>query len=434
MAWRRRHPRQAVGGLVLLAALLVGAGWWGYASYSAHARLRAARQALDRHEWAKAREHLEAYRRARPGDPAAHLLAARAARRLERLDEAQEQLDACQRLQGGETQATRVERALLRVHRGDLAGAEDFLRRRVAENDPDAPEILDVLSAALILDYRVAEAHQCLDDLLRRQPDNFDALVRRAWTAQNLTWYTVAVESLQRALDLRPGADGVRLSLVQNLVTLGRYAEAREHLTYLGARQPDNPAVTFGLARCLAGQGEKERAAELLDRLLAREPDNWTVLGERGWLCLQMDRPEQAEDYLRRAQSLAPPEQALLTHLADCLRLLGKADEARPYREEADRIRADKLRALHLGQRLREGGRNDPDLCHELGCVLLRLGKDQDALHFFQKALALDPHHRPTHESLAAFYAKVGAFEQAAAHQRQLGPNPVPPAEGPGER
>jgi tetratricopeptide (TPR) repeat protein len=352
--------------------------------------------------------------------PQTHLLAARAARRLELHEEAERHLDTCQRLQGKETQAVRVERALLRVHRGDLAGVEDFLRACVAQDDPDTVEILDILSAALILDYRVADAHRCLDDLLRRQPDHFHALVRRGWTAEKQARYALAVESHQKALDLRPQADNVRLSLAELQVVLGRFADAQEHFEYLRARQPENPSVLFGLARCLSGTGQKEQALALLDRLLARHPNDWKALSERGWVCVQLDRPAEAEAYLRRAESLAPPDLPLLTLLADCLRLLGKQEEARAYRVKADRLKADIQRAGQLGDLIREKSPNDPALRHELACILLRLGKQQDALHWFRTALDKDPAHRPTHESLAAFYEKAGAFQQAHAHRRIL--------------
>jgi tetratricopeptide (TPR) repeat protein len=110
-------------------------------------------------------------------------------------------------------------------------------------------------------------------------------------------------------------------------------------------------------------------------------------------------------------------------HLAECLRLLGKADEARPYREQAERLQSDTVRALELTRRYREGGRHDPDLCHELGVILLRLGKSDDALRFFQKALKINPNHRPTQKSLAAFHARAGADGQAA-HRAQPWQNP----------
>jgi tetratricopeptide (TPR) repeat protein len=420
MAWMRRHPRLVAGNLIVLAAFLGWAGYQGSRFLRARAQFQDAQQALEQRAWAKAHEHAEACLRAWPHSPAAHLLAARAARRLELLGEAQRHLDACQEGEGRETQAIRVERALLRVHRGELNAVEDFLRSCINENDPDAVEILDILSAGLILKYRVHEAQQCLDELLRRQPNHFDALVRRGWTAQSMSRYADAVQYLSKALALRPDVDAVRLSLAELQVALGRFADARTHFEHLRQRQPDHPSVLFGLARCLAGTGHKEHALKLLDRLLAAYPNDWKALGERGWLSVEMDHPAEAETYLRRAQSLAPPDLPLLSRLAECLRLLGKEEEARGVRGKADRLKADFERASYLGDLIREKSPNDPSLRHELACILLRLGKPQDALHWFQTALEKDPSYRPTHQSLAEFYERVGDFEQAARHRRFL--------------
>jgi predicted Zn-dependent protease len=423
LAWIRRHPRRVAGILLVLTVFLGFGGYRGYRYQRARAHFKAAQQALQQHAWADAHKHLDACLREWPNNPSAQLLAARAARRLELLDEAQRHLDACQRDEGGETPAIRVERALLRVHRGELAAVEDFLRTRVRQDDPDAVEILDILSAGLILDYRVHEAQQCLDDLLRRQPNNFDALVRRGWTAQSMSRYADAVAYLTKALALRPDADAVRLSLAELQVALGRFTEAQAQFKVLQRRQPDHPSVLFGLARCLAGTGHKDQAVSLLDRLLAAHPNDWKALGERGWLSVEMDRPAEAEKYLRRAESLAPPDLPLLNRLADCLHLLGKEDQAREYREKADRLKADFERAAHLGDLIREKSPDDPALRHELACILLRLGKPRDALHWFQTALEKDPKYRPTHQSLAELCERSGDFAQAARHRRFLQPS-----------
>ena len=131
----------------------------------------------------------------------------------------------------------------------------------------------------------------------------------------------------------------VRLSMAELQVTIGRFAEAQSHFEQLRERQPDHPSVLFGLARCLGGTGRKEQAIQCLDRLLAQYPNDWKALSERGWLS-ELDRPAEAERYLRRAEALAPPDLPLLVRLADCLRLLGKDDQARTYREKADRLKS----------------------------------------------------------------------------------------------
>jgi tetratricopeptide (TPR) repeat protein len=225
---------------------------------------------------------------------------------------------------------------------------------------------------------------------------------------------------MQRALDLRPDADQVRLPLAEIQVVLGRLTDAQAHFEFLRTRQPNNPAVLFGLARCLAGTGQKEQALALLDQVLAAYPNDWKALGERGWLSVQLDRPAEGESYLSRAESLSPPDLPLLVRLSDCLRLLGKQDEARAYRDKADQLKADIQRAGQLGDLIREKSPNDPALRHDLACILLRLGKQQDALHWYKTALEKDPTYRPTHESLAAFYSRVGAAQLAAYHRQYL--------------
>jgi tetratricopeptide (TPR) repeat protein len=355
-----------------------------------------------------------------PRNTDAHLLAARVARRLERLDEADEHLNACQRREGRETQAVKVERSLVRVHRGDLAGEEDFLRACVKQNDPDAAEILDILAAALFINFRMAEAQQCLDQLLQRRPDDFDALVRRGRTAESMGWHADAVLYYEKALGLRPEVDNVRLAMAEIQVALGRFTDAQQHFEQLHQRQPKNPSVQFGLARCLAGTGRTQQGLQLLNQLLADYPNDWKFLSERGWLAVQRDRPEEGETDLRKAHDLAPFDLPLLTRLADCLRLVSKQDEADEYQDKAKRLKADIQKAADLGDLIREKKPDDPDLRHQLGCLLLRLGKKQDALHWFQTALEKDPTHRKTHASLVDFYESVDAFEQADYHRRFL--------------
>lgn len=415
----RRHPRLAlVGSLLLIAGLCVG----GFA-LDHHLRVRShyqsAQAAFDRHDWKAARESLKAVRQLSPDDPTAYLLAARAERRLENLGEAKKLLDAAERAQQGESQAVKVERALVRVHEGDLAGVEAFLRECIDRQDPATPEILDILAAALEINYRDAEAQRLLDELLRRRPDDFDALVRRGRTAKSMGWHEDAVRFYEAALQLRPDVDSVRLALAEIQVVLGRFAAAREHFEKLLARQPSNPSVLFGLARCDAGTGGHQKALAAFNRLLEDNPDDWMVLTERGWLAVQLDRPADGEADLRRADALAPPD-VPPTRLVNCLRLLGKTDEADKYQAKADRIQADRKRAAELGDLIREKAPNDPEPRYELGRLLLRLGRHRDAVHWLNTALAKDPAHRKTHEALLEFYLSVQAVELAEKHRRAL--------------
>ncbi len=415
----RRHPWLALVGATLLAVVLC---WGGFAlerHLQVQSHYRSAQAAFDRHDWKAARESLKQVRQLSPDDPTAHLLAARAERRLENLGEARTHLDTAVRIQKGETQAVKVERALVRVHEGDLAGTEAFLRGCIDQDDPDTPEILDILAASLEINYRDAEALRLLDELLRRQPDHFDALVRRGRTAKSMGWHEDAVRFYERALHLRPDVDSVRLALAEIQVVIGQFAAAREHFEKLRARQPSNPSVLFGLARCDAGTGSHQKALAAFDRLLEANPNDWMVLTERGWLAVQLDRPADGEADLRRADALAPPD-IPPTRLVNCLRLLGKTDDANKFQAKADGIQADRKRAAELGDLIREKTPNDPEPRYELGCLLLRLGRQRDAVHWLNTALAKAPAHRKTHQALFEFYQSVRAFDLAERHRRTL--------------
>lgn len=418
-AWVGRHLHLTVGGLLAVAAVLGFGGYW-WAGYSeARTHYRAAEQAADRRDWKAARESLKDALRLWPDRPEVHLLAARVERRLEHLGEAGKHLDACERLQGGPTEPVKVERALVRVHDGGLADVEAYLRDRVRQDDPAAVEILDILAGALEIGYRDAEAHWCLLDLLRRQPDHFDALVRAGRTARNMGWHEDAIQYYEKALRVRPDVDVVRTALAETQVGYGRHDQAREHFERLRERDPQNPAVRYGLALCAVAAGDADTALRLFNQLLAANPNNWVVLNERGKLAVQLDRPADALPDLLKAESLAPPD-AAPTHLVGCLHLLGRHDEARKYQEKVDRIQADRRRSAELGDLIREKHSNDPELRYELGRVLLRLGKQRDAVHWLRSALEKDPGHRKSHEALAEFFQSVNAVELAEQHRRIL--------------
>jgi tetratricopeptide (TPR) repeat protein len=218
-------------------------------------------------------------------------------------------------------------------------------------------------------------------------------------------WQEDAIQYYEKALLIRPDADNLRLALAETQVGYGHFDRAKEHLEWLHKRQPENPSVLFGLARCAAATGANDKALQLLNQLLAANPNNWLALNERGKLAVQCDRPEDALSDLRKADSLAPADVAP-THLVGCLHLLGKL--------------ADRNRSAELGDLIREKAPNDPELRYEMGCVLLRLGKQRDAVHWFRTALEKDPKHRKTHEALVKFFQSVNAFEQAQHHQRIL--------------
>jgi tetratricopeptide (TPR) repeat protein len=60
------------------------------------------------------------------------------------------------------------------------------------------------------------------------------------------------------------------------------------------------------------------------------------------------------------------------------------------------------------------------DVYYSLGCIKREQGQAKQAINNFEKALALNPEHRPTLEALIGIYEKNNDWKQVAAYKRQI--------------
>ena len=413
----RIPPRRVVVGLILLAPLLVLASWWGWRWLSAESSLRAARQALERRDFASARHHLAAYLAFRPHDASAHFLAARTARRAGLLEEAQRHLEQCERL-GGMTEPTQLEWLLLRVQQGDLKVAA----RLKATIPPDHPDVLLVLEA-LVRGYlqreRLQDALEALGLWLGQQPDSVPALIRRGWIWERLGRSPESLRDYGRAVEIEPDNKEARLGLAQGLARLQPGAAAR-HYECLRQRSPEDASVLVGLARCYTDLGRAEEAGRLLDEVLARHPRHGEALTERGRADRAAGRSAAAEGWLRKAVALAPDDREALYQLVQCLQEQHKTGEAEQRRRDLDRLTYDLKR---LDELLRAVARapHAADLRREAGEIALRHGREEEGLRWLAGALREDPGHGPTHNTLADYFERKGQASRAQYHRRLAG-------------
>src|SRR5262249_31617413 len=151
---------------------------------------------------------------------------------------------------------------------------------------------------------------------------------------------------------------------------------------------------------------------------LGSYPDNPLVLAECGKLGIKMGKSAEAESRLRRSVSLDPYEPEAVFAFSQVLQQGGKMDEARKWREEHERIKADLTRLVELNQAILTAPR-DPALRHEIGVIFLRNGHEKEGLNWLQTALQMDPRHRPTHRTLAEYCGQHGMPREAEYHRQQ---------------
>jgi tetratricopeptide (TPR) repeat protein len=402
--------------VVLLAGLLACGGWAALSRARAGRQLRQAAEALDRRHFRLALGQFEAYLADRPHDAGACLGAARAARRAGLFARAEEHLGRCER--DGATDETALERALLRAQQGDLAGVEGPLTEHCLAGHPDTVVILEALAQGYIQCYRLGDAFGCVKRLLELCPEHARAFSWRGAIYEGAARGADAVRDYQRAVELEPGADDLRLRLAEALVGSHRPAEAWPHLQELLGREPADPAVLLAAARCQRGQGRPAETHALLEKLLASDPDHVNALFEQGKLLHDEGRLGAAAAALGRAARLQPTRYPIGYALHRVLQAQGRTAEAAALRQRLDRLRADEERLRALARQIYEKPQRAAAWRYEAGRICQRNGATDEALRWFLGAVQDDPGHGPTHRALAELYDKSGNAAAAEEHRR----------------
>jgi tetratricopeptide (TPR) repeat protein len=418
LARLRHHPVR------VLALLLVGGAMSGFAAWQFYGAYhwRAARQSLETRRFQDALTHLASCLQVWPRNRSVEVvfLAARTARRAGAYEQAQAYLAACEELNAPKEDLV-LERALLRAQRGELGNnVEPLLLSFLAKEHPDKVLILEALIQGYEHAFRLKEALRVANQLLQLQPDHAQALVWRGWVWKRTHQPEKALQDYRQALTLDPAFDVARLRLAETLLAdkLGPPEEAAEHFEVLCQRDPDNLAALLGLARCRLLLNQPQEAGSLLDCILARNPNNELALIERGRLALSAGQATEAEPLLRKAVRLTPSNRDANYLFSQCLEQLDKKDEARTYAARVERLDADFQRLDEAMKKAVEAP-HDPARQREVGLLLLEMGNDRQGLRWLFQALQLDPGHRPTHRSLADYYARVGDQARAAHHRKE---------------
>jgi tetratricopeptide (TPR) repeat protein len=404
----------------LLLFIIIGAGMtaaYMWASY----HLGVARSAMEQYHTREAIPHLQAALSVWPHDPETLLLTARAARRAEVFDRADQYLDQYQAVRGVEDESLVLERALVQAERGDIESVSEYCQGLVKQDHPDTPLILESLSRGFLRAYRLHEADLCLKEWLRRESDNAQAHFVQA-QLYNLQGRDLdAVVAYRRVLTIDPEMEDARLRLCVALLQLGSVEEVLPHLEYLKQRSPDDLMVQVYLARVYDRLGRSQEAEQVLDTVLERQPQLPAALAERGRLALQAGQNEQAEKWLREAVTLDPNDYPSQYQFVLCLERNGKQDELQKARARLQTIEDDLKRIRMITTIQMQQTPHDPDLHYQVGMIALRAKTTREALRWFQSALREDPNHAPTHKALMEYYESIGDFGRAREHRQKAG-------------
>ncbi len=248
-----------------------------------------------------------------------------------------------------------------------------ILEKRSAE-EGEEPEVLGFLGRIRQERGELEEALQCYRRVLLLDPAS--AWVRReVWLLRIRRGQAREVlgEVLRRTLE--PPGDPQDLGiLAQAYLELGRVEAAVETLRRALLRDPFFSWGARELARLLHKEGKDEEALGVLEERIARGRPEVMDYGLLGEILREMGREEEAEVQLRKALELEPSNGWASREL---VLLLGGKGRFREAEELAlDRVRRSLADAFDFGV---------------LGWLMERMGRNEEAMAWFQEALKRDP-------------------------------------------
>ena len=221
----------------------------------------------------------------------------------------------------------------------------------------------------------------------------------------------------------------------QDLARLGAYDLALEHLIEAERLLPGQPAVLAATAGALIELNRLDEAERVIRGLLEIEPASVTGRLLAGSMHLRRGQPADAEAFFSEALALddREPEAHLGMWLAHSAQ--GRGEEGVAHLRAA--VELDPTNAVALGEYgiglaeqgeparaepyLRRSVRQAPDrpkTHFNLGEVLAELGRSDEAVTCFERALFLDPSYAPARRRLAALQREA-ASEQPSMDDLQ---------------
>jgi tetratricopeptide (TPR) repeat protein len=302
----------------------------------------------------------------------------------------------------------------------------------------DLPQAL-ALGLSLCRDGNLAQAEQLYDAILKKTPEQFDALLALGRICIRRQRPRQAVELFERAVAANAEAVDAHIDLAQALGALRRHAEAVAVYRRALALRPKDAAIHTALGLELQMLGQYEAAIEAYRQAIALDPRLPQAHNNLGAALGRLDRVDEGIEHFRTATTLDPNLAEAFDNLAMALRKRGRLEEAvaayrqaigaRPDRADTYGQLANTLQLLgRPGEAVDEYKRAlalAPDAAsayHDLGNALFSLNRNPEALACYERAIELKPDFALAYSNMGLALQQMGrtargvaAFEKALA-------------------
>ncbi len=243
---------------------------------------------------------------------------------------------------------------------------------------------------------RLPEAEPLYLQILRQDPDQFEAMHRLGVLRGQQGRYREALDLIGAALAVRSDAAEARQNYGLILHKMMRHDEALAVFDQLLAVRPDAFEALGNRGNVLCALGRHRDALASYDRALAIRPNYPEALNNRGNALCVLGKYEEALASYSRALAYRPGDAEALHNRGNALRALKRYEEALASFDRALAAKPDFADALS-----------------DRGGVLQELGRHDEALACYDQALVVQPEHADAVLSFAAILIARGEAGRA---------------------
>ena len=174
-----------------------------------------------------------------------------------------------------------------------------------------------------------ARALETADRARQSVPNDYRVYLLKGLVYSRLEQSSEAVDELQKAYRLNPKDLNLLSTLALTLDGLKRFGESDKLYEEALSVDSTNALILNNYSYSLSERGEQlERAKRMSEQALLTEPNNASYLDTYGWILYMMGEYNDAVGYIEKAVESGEASSVVLEHLGDVYFRLGKKEEA----------------------------------------------------------------------------------------------------------
>jgi tetratricopeptide (TPR) repeat protein len=303
----------------------------------------------------------------------------------------------------------------------------------VARDDPTSSVAIGSLCVAYHADMFFEEANRCYALIIELDPSQWRWRYYRALIQAERGGGQSLVENLRRVVAQSPDLGPAWQRLGDALFKARRYDEAREaweRASTLATSDSEQPAprhvtevplsayAKVGLARIAIVEGQPMRAREILERVAADTPQFSSALRLLADVYRSLGRHADADRFVYRANRLQPFAPYLDPMVDDLARESRNSTLLLRVSSEAN-LAVNAEWAEYLTRRALEFDPDNPEAVVKRGRVLRTVGRNEEALGFFQRYHEMVPGDFLGLAHIGSCLSAMGRYQEAEPYLRR---------------